>query len=64
MGQLVRLLAWLVRLIARHPVAATAAALLVLAWLNVGWLGLVLLFAWVVVVLAAWRFFWPSSFTR
>ena len=39
--QLVRLLAWLVRLIARHPVAATVAAVLVLAWLNVGWLGLV-----------------------
>ena len=62
--QLVRLLAWLVRLIARHPVAATVLAVLILAWLNVGWLGLVLLAAWVVVVLAAWRFFWPSSFTR
>ena len=62
--QLVRLLAWLVRLIARHPLAATVVAVLVLAWLNVGWLGLVLLAAWAVVVLAAWRFFWPSSFTR
>ena len=62
--QLVRLLAWLVRLIARHPVAATVLAVLVLAWLNVGWLGLVVLFAWAVAVLAAWRFFWPSSFTR
>jgi S-DNA-T family DNA segregation ATPase FtsK/SpoIIIE len=39
-------------------------ALLVLAWLNVGWLGLVLLVAWVVVVLAAWRWFWPVSFGR
>ena len=29
-----------------------------------GWVGLVLLFAWAVVVLTAWRFFWPSSFTR
>ena len=62
--QLARLLAWLVRLIARHPVAATVLAVLILAWLNVGWIGLVLLFAWVVVVLAAWRYFWPSSFTR
>ena len=62
--QLVRLLAWLVRLIARHPLAATVVAVLVLAWLNVGWLGLVLLAAWAVVVLTAWRFFWPSSFTR
>jgi DNA segregation ATPase FtsK/SpoIIIE, S-DNA-T family len=62
--QLVRLLAWLVRLIARHPVAATVAAVLILAWLNIGWLGLVLLFAWAVVVLTTWRYFWPSSFTR
>ena len=38
--------------------------MLILLWLNVGWLGLVALFAWVVVVLAAWRLFWPSSFTR
>ena len=64
MVQLVRLLAWLVWLIARHPVAATVLAVLVLAWLNVGWLGLAFLFVWVVVVLTAWRFFWPSSFTR
>ena len=64
MVQLVRLLAWLVRLIARHPVAATVAAVLIFIWVNVGWLGLVLLVAWAVVVLAAWRFFWPSSFTR
>ncbi len=62
--QLVRLLAWLIRLIARHPVAATVVVMLVLAWLNVGWQGLVLLLAWVVVVLTTWRFFWPSSFTR
>ena len=62
--QLARLLAWLVRLIARHPLAAAILAVLVLAWLNVGWLGLVFLAAWAVVVLAAWRFFWPGSFTR
>ena len=62
--QLARFLVWLVRLIARHLVAATVVAVLVLVWLNVGWLGLVLLVAWVIVVLAAWRFFWPSSFTR
>ena len=62
--QLARLLAWLVRLIARHPLAAAILAVLVLAWLNIGWLGLVFLAAWAVVVLAAWRFFWPGSFTR
>ncbi len=62
--QLARLLAWLVRLIARHPLTAAILAVLVLAWLNTGWLGLVFLAAWAVVVLAAWRFFWPGSFTR
>ena len=62
--QLVRFLVWLARLIVRHPLAATVVAVLVLAWLNVGWLGLVLLAAWAVVVLTTWRFFWPSSFTR
>ena len=62
--QLFRLIRWLVRLIVRHPVAATVVAALVLAWLNVGWLGLVLLLAWLVVVLVTWRHFWPGSFTR
>jgi DNA segregation ATPase FtsK/SpoIIIE, S-DNA-T family len=58
---LARLLA---RLIARHPLAAAILALLAFMWVNVGWLGLVVLAAWVVLVLAAWRFFWPGSFTR
>jgi S-DNA-T family DNA segregation ATPase FtsK/SpoIIIE len=59
-----RLLAWLVRLIARHPLAASILALLAVTWVDLGWLSVVGLAAWVVVVLAAWRFFWPSSFTR
>ena len=62
--QLYRLLAWLVRLVARHPLAAAVLALLVLTWLNLGWVGVAGLAAWVVVVLATWRWFWPSSFTR
>ena len=62
--QLARLLAWLVRLIVRHPLAAGILALLALTWVNVGWLGLVVLAAWAVVVLAAWRWFWPGSFAR
>ncbi len=62
--QLVRLLVWLARLIARHPLAATVVAVLVLAWLNIGWIGLVLLVAWAGAVLGTWRCFWPSSFTR
>ena len=62
--KLLRLLAWLVRLIARHPLAASILALLVLTWVNLGWVGITGLAAWAVVVLASWRFFWPSSFTR
>ena len=62
--QLARLLAWLVRLIARHPLAAAIVALLALMWVSIGWLGLVFPAAWAVVVLAAWRWFWPGSFTR
>ena len=54
----------LVRLIARHPLAAAIVALLAFMWVNVGWLGLVFLAAWAAVVLAAWRFFWPGSFAR
>ena len=61
---LYRLLAWLVRMIARHPLAASVLALLALTWLNLGWVGITGLATWVVVVLAAWRWFWPSSFTR
>ena len=62
--QLARLLGWLARLIARHPLAAATVALLAFMWVNVGWLGLVFLAAWAVVVLAAWRWFWPVSFAR
>jgi S-DNA-T family DNA segregation ATPase FtsK/SpoIIIE len=62
--RLCRLLAWLVRLIIRHPAASGVLAALALTWINTGWVGLAALVTWVVVVLAAWRFFWPSSFTR
>ncbi len=62
--QVARLIAWLVRLIARHPIAATVVAVLVLAWLNLGWLSPVLLAAWTLLVLATWWWFWPGSFAR
>jgi DNA segregation ATPase FtsK/SpoIIIE, S-DNA-T family len=62
--QLYRLISWLVRLIARHPLTASILAVLALAWVNLRWVGLVALVAWAVVVLAAWRFFWPFSFAR
>jgi DNA segregation ATPase FtsK/SpoIIIE, S-DNA-T family len=59
--QLFRLIRWLVRLIARHPVAATVLAVLVPAWANLGWPGLVGLGAGGP---GAWRYFWPGSFAR
>jgi S-DNA-T family DNA segregation ATPase FtsK/SpoIIIE len=62
--QLYRLISFLVRLIARHPLAAGILAVLALAWVNLRWIGLVVLVAWAVVVLAAWRWFWPGSFAR
>jgi S-DNA-T family DNA segregation ATPase FtsK/SpoIIIE len=61
---LYRLLAWLVRMIARHPLAASILALLAVTWVDLGWVGITGLATWVVVVLTAWRWFWPSSFTR
>ncbi len=62
--QLYRLVAWLVRLIARHPVAASVLALAAVTWADLGWITLVALAAGAVVVLAAWRWFWPGSFAR
>ncbi len=62
--KLARLLAWLVRLAVRHPAVTGVLAVLALTWINAGWVGLVALAAWVLVILASWRFFWPSSFSR
>ncbi len=62
--QLYRLLSWLVRMTARHPLAAGLVALAAVTWADLGWVTLAALAAAVVVVLAAWRWFWPSSFAR
>jgi DNA segregation ATPase FtsK/SpoIIIE, S-DNA-T family len=62
--QLWRALAWLVRLITRHPLAGGVLAVLVLVWLNAGLPGLVALVAGVMAVLVAWRWRWPVSFCR
>jgi DNA segregation ATPase FtsK/SpoIIIE, S-DNA-T family len=62
--QLFRLIRWLVRLIARHPLAASIAALLALIWVNLSWPGMVALVACAVAILATWRYFWPVSFAR
>ena len=62
--QLYRLLAWIIRLAARHPATTTILVVLVLAWLDLGWVGVAGLAAWAITVLAIWCSFWPSSFAR
>ena len=60
--KLFRLLAWLVRLVARHPLAASILALPRSRGSSSAGSGLPGLAA--VVVLTAWRWFWPASFSR
>ena len=59
-----RLLAWIVRLIVRHPLAASVVALTAVTWLNLGWVTLAGPVLAAVVMLAAWRWCWPVSFSR
>jgi S-DNA-T family DNA segregation ATPase FtsK/SpoIIIE len=59
-----RLLAWIVRMIARHPLAASVVAAAAVTWVKFGWVTLVALVLAAVVILAAWRWFWPGSFSR
>lgn len=64
MAQLCRFIFWLVRLVVRHPVVSLALAVAGFMWSETGWLGVTLLVAWAVLVLAAWRVLWPVSFAR
>ena len=59
-----KLLGWIVRLIAWHPLAASVLVLSVVTWIDLGWVTLVALVLAVVVMLTAWRWFWPVSFSR
>ena len=59
-----RLLGWIVRLIFRHPLAASIVALAAVIWVDLGWVALVALVLAAVVMLACWRWFWPVSFSR
>jgi S-DNA-T family DNA segregation ATPase FtsK/SpoIIIE len=59
-----KLLGWIVRLAARHPLAASSLGLAAVTWVKLGWVTLVALVLAVVVMLAAWRWFWPVSFSR
>ena len=62
--QLVRLLGRLVRLAARHPLAAGILTLAAVIWLDLGWITLVVLAVAVIAVLVIWRWFWPVTFAR
>jgi DNA segregation ATPase FtsK/SpoIIIE, S-DNA-T family len=59
-----RLLAWVVRLAVRHPLAASVLALTAAIWVKLGWVTLVVLVLAAVVMLACWWWFWPVSFSR
>jgi S-DNA-T family DNA segregation ATPase FtsK/SpoIIIE len=64
LAQLCRFVAWLVRLAFRHPVVSLVLALLGFIWAETGWLGVLLLAVWPVVILACWRVLWPVTFAR
>src|SRR5215470_12316953 len=60
----VRLLARLVRFLARHPVLVLAVIAGVLMWRVIGWPGLAVLIVSIAAVLVMWRRRVPASFTR
>ena len=62
--KLARLLGWITRLIARHPLAASVLALAAVIWVRLGWVTLLALVLAVLVITGAWRWFWPGSFSR
>jgi DNA segregation ATPase FtsK/SpoIIIE, S-DNA-T family len=59
-----KLLGWVIRLIARHPLAASVLALAAVIYLDLGWVILVALVLAVAVMLSAWWWFWPVTFSR
>ena len=62
--QLARTLWWLVRFLARHPLADLAVAVLAVTWVHTGWPGVTGLVAFAFAVAAAWWWRWRASFTR
>ena len=63
--KLARLIGWIApRLIARYPLAASVLALAAVIWVRLGWVTLVALVLAAIVMTAAWRWFWPGSFSR
>jgi S-DNA-T family DNA segregation ATPase FtsK/SpoIIIE len=63
-AKLARLLGWLIRMTARHPLAASMLALAAVTWADLGWVTLAALVPAAVAMLTAWRWFWPVSFSR
>jgi DNA segregation ATPase FtsK/SpoIIIE, S-DNA-T family len=61
---LARLLFRLARLACRHPVTTLVLAFVAFLWFTITWIGLTAMIGWAVLVLATWRYFWPSGFTR
>ena len=64
LAQLARLLGRLVRLAARHPLAAGILTLAAVIWLDLGWVVLAALAAAVITMLVIWWWFWPVAFAR
>src|SRR5215831_13174690 len=60
----VRMIVWLVRLLARHPVLVLVTVIGVLMWRAIGWPGLAVLAVSVAAVLVGWRWRLPASFSR
>ena len=60
----VRMIAWLVRFLFRHPVLVLAAIVGVLMWRVTGWLGPLVLAVSLAAVLVVWRWRFPASFSR
>jgi S-DNA-T family DNA segregation ATPase FtsK/SpoIIIE len=63
-AKLFKLLACIARMVVRHPLAASVLSLSAAIWVRLGWVTLVALVLAVMVMLAAWRWFWPGSFSR
>jgi DNA segregation ATPase FtsK/SpoIIIE, S-DNA-T family len=61
---LVKLIARLLRLVFRHPVAAVVLAVLGFMWVSLGWPGVTAIAGCAVLVLVIWRCYWPGSFAR
>ena len=61
---LARLLYRLARLAFRHPVTTVTLALLAFLWFTITWIGLIAIVACANLILATWRWFWPSGFAR